>query len=354
MSKRDNSQLLKRLRKQLESWEKEGYDVNDLKSKWHSELHYPSHLRNRRIITSTLICLILIIAVSVSLGIYYSNHSKSKSSVNLAPTPTQTSMTISTSPTPAITPAPTSTPTPTATQSSYCAPGCYWSLIGDGDCDNACYNAACNWDGGDCSAPTAAPTQSGDCASGCPSYCIADTYCDWECNNAACNYDGGDCTQYCAAGCRVSWIGDGMCDSACYSSACNWDGGDCTTTTTPTWTPIPTATPTSQHIEYDMLAGAYWGSWVYWTKYLTVGQQVTGTVTMTGTNYGYDWDYTWCCEILNPQDNVVSTCCREWNDGTSCNINFAATQNGNYKVKISNGSYWTKRVTIDISPTGWY
>lgn len=122
---------------------------------------------------------------------------------------------------------------------------------------------------------------------------------------------------------------------------------------TPTSTPIPTSTPVSQHIEYDMSPGAYWGSWVYWTKYLTVGQQVTGTVKLTGTNYGYDWDYTWCCEILNPQDSVVSTCCREWNEGTSCNINFVATQNGNYKVKIYNGSFFTKRVIIDISPTGW-
>ena len=122
---------------------------------------------------------------------------------------------------------------------------------------------------------------------------------------------------------------------------------------TPTSTSMPTPTPVSQHIEYDMSPGAYWGSWVYWTKYLTVGQQVTGTVTLTGTNYGYDWDYTWCCEVLNPQDSVVSTCCREWNEGTSCNINFVATQNGNYKVKIYNGSFWTKRVIIDIRPTGW-
>jgi len=32
----------------------------------------------------------------------------------------------------------------------YCAPGCPWDWIGDGWCDDDCYNSACSWDGGDC------------------------------------------------------------------------------------------------------------------------------------------------------------------------------------------------------------
>jgi hypothetical protein len=32
----------------------------------------------------------------------------------------------------------------------YCAPGCPWGWIDDGYCDEACYNSACSWDGGDC------------------------------------------------------------------------------------------------------------------------------------------------------------------------------------------------------------
>ncbi len=31
-----------------------------------------------------------------------------------------------------------------------CAPGCPTEWINDGWCDDECYNAACNWDGGDC------------------------------------------------------------------------------------------------------------------------------------------------------------------------------------------------------------
>ena len=40
---------------------------------------------------------------------------------------------------------------------TYCAAGCQTSWIGDGTCDSACDNAACDYDEGDCDL----------CASGC-------------------------------------------------------------------------------------------------------------------------------------------------------------------------------------------
>ncbi|MEA1958913.1 MAG: LNR domain-containing protein, partial [Chloroflexota bacterium] len=66
------------------------------------------------------------------------------------------------------------------------------------------------------------------CAAGCPYTSVGDGVCDSACNNAACSYDGGDCTTgYCATGCPWSYVGDGYCDSACNVAACNYDGGDC-------------------------------------------------------------------------------------------------------------------------------
>ncbi|MFA5055777.1 MAG: FecR domain-containing protein [Dehalococcoidia bacterium] len=40
------------------------------------------------------------------------------------------------------------TPTPTPMQE--CSPGCYEYMIGDGNCDEACYTEACSYDYGDC------------------------------------------------------------------------------------------------------------------------------------------------------------------------------------------------------------
>jgi hypothetical protein len=100
----------------------------------------------------------------------------------------------------------------------YCTTGCPSAWVGDGICDEVCNNAACNKDGGDCL---------NYCASGCPNSWVGDGICDEVCNNAACNNDGGDCLNYCASGCPSYWIGDGYCDSACNNAACSWDGGDC-------------------------------------------------------------------------------------------------------------------------------
>ena len=118
-------------------------------------------------------------------------------------------------------------------------PGCL-SKSGDGQCDSDCNYAECGYDGGDCSATpttttsptaTAAPTtQAGNCDSSCPSYMIGDHVCDWFCFNAGCQYDGGDCDYYCEEThwrCQSQWLGDGKCDSDCNYAECGYDEGDC-------------------------------------------------------------------------------------------------------------------------------
>ena len=120
--------------------------------------------------------------------------------------------------------------------SGYCADGCPNSWVGDVHwCDDVCWNAACNWDGGDCLEEYGEPP----CAEGCGSEQIGDGTCDEACNVEACGLDDGDCyveeededdlePGHCAPGCPDAWVGDvHWCDDACYNEACNWDGGDC-------------------------------------------------------------------------------------------------------------------------------
>jgi hypothetical protein len=131
------------------------------------------------------------------------------------------------------TPTPTTPPTPTPTIAQ-CADYCFITWIGDGQCDFACYNAECNWDGGDCGTPTAAPTNamSGYCSDRCMWEWVGDGQCDyeWHCYTATCNWDSGDCRSYyneCSLGCPWSQISNGTCEPTCNNAACNYDGGDC-------------------------------------------------------------------------------------------------------------------------------
>ena len=69
-----------------------------------------------------------------------------------------------------------------------------------------------------------------DCAPSCPEHLIGNGNCDPACNNEECKYDGRDCEpppDDCAPGCPEAWIGNGVCNPACYNSSCGWDGTDC-------------------------------------------------------------------------------------------------------------------------------
>jgi hypothetical protein len=64
-----------------------------------------------------------------------------------------------------------------------CAPGCFDSLLGDGECDDDCNVSACDYDDGDCE----------DCAPGCFDFMLGDGECNDECNYPECNFDDFDC-----------------------------------------------------------------------------------------------------------------------------------------------------------------
>tara|TARA_Y100000310_G_C20699025_1_gene827954 strand:+ start:68 stop:2614 length:2547 start_codon:yes stop_codon:yes gene_type:complete len=172
------------------------------------------------------------------------------------------------------------------TTTSDCASGCPNLYLGDGVCDSACNNLACDYDGGDCGYDSDSyDAETAGCDYGnCPESFIGDGMCDSACNNLACNYDGGDCgsksngescdnneeciSSYCdsgiccdygewcclvdidcgtedetcvdyactlvstdcAPGCPDYYLADGVCDEACKNSDCGWDEGDCEVT----------------------------------------------------------------------------------------------------------------------------
>ena len=193
----DSSSILSDLQRQLEEWEKEGYDVSELKMlllSVDSRSSAKSAKPSRNLLW--LYILIPVVIVAISLGVWF------------AVAPPWGSSTSSNTDAPA-----------------YCAIGCQWAWVNDGTCDSSlgCDVAECYWDGGDCY-----PSQSDFCATDCQVSYIGDQECDSACYVAACNFDGGDC-DYCAGNCKWSYIADGVCDSSygCNVESCQYDGGDC-------------------------------------------------------------------------------------------------------------------------------
>ena len=88
-----------------------------------------------------------------------------------------------------------------------CRDGCPPSWIGDGYCDSACNNTECERDGGDCNTTNYrgafgrwgfseyhySQDASSYCAPGCPYSWLGDRYCDSSCFMIDCAFDSGDC-----------------------------------------------------------------------------------------------------------------------------------------------------------------
>jgi hypothetical protein len=94
-----------------------------------------------------------------------------------------------------------------------CAPGCSDGWPGDNICDAACYNAACNWDGGDCTDDNT----SGDDTSGSCNVLTCPNIWDGQCGafnkptDKWCDYDGAGSTA-------------NVCCADDYSECCEADG----------------------------------------------------------------------------------------------------------------------------------
>ena len=147
---------------------------------------------------------------------------------------------------------------PTEPEEEFCSPGCPWFSINDGFCDTECYSDKCGFDGYDCDDKIEEPTRPSpapevpchDCCSpGCPWTIINDGICNEACNNEKCGNDGHDCDPIegyspsptepvngeCSPGCAWISINNGTCDPACQNEKCGQDGHDCDTDTKPSF-----------------------------------------------------------------------------------------------------------------------
>ena len=91
---------------------------------------------------------------------------------------------------------------------------CFKFEIGDGHCEEYCYTATTDWDGGDCFVN---PPRN------CPCWergILGNGICDPECDTEACVHDFGDC-------CNPKLLGNGVCDPSCDTEFLDYDGHDC-------------------------------------------------------------------------------------------------------------------------------
>ena len=93
-----------------------------------------------------------------------------------------------------------------------CSPGCSDAWIGDGYCDKACNNSACNFDYPDCINSTTSSSHHHHHHHG---------------GNGGGGHGQSNPMNLCVLGCPDSWLGDRICDQRCKNEACGWDLGDC-------------------------------------------------------------------------------------------------------------------------------
>ena len=92
-----------------------------------------------------------------------------------------------------------------------CSPGCSDAWIGDGYCDKACNNSACNFDYPDCINSTTSSSHHHHHHGG----------------SGGGGHGKSNPMNLCVLGCPDSWLGDRICDQRCKNEACGWDLGDC-------------------------------------------------------------------------------------------------------------------------------
>ena len=100
-----------------------------------------------------------------------------------------------------------------------CAPGCSESLRLSSTPYLLCCSSQCQYQSHN------SVCMEESCAADCQNSYINDGVCDEACFTAACEWDGADC--YCASGCAPSMQGNGECDSECANESCGFDNGDC-------------------------------------------------------------------------------------------------------------------------------
>ena len=140
-----------------------------------------------------------------------------------------------------------------------------------------------------------------------------------------------------------------------------WSGtmsviGSNTTTTTPTTIPTTTLTVpnTSQIINYGMPKNFMSTFSVWWTNYLNAGNEIKGTVSLSGSTPVIDWSNTWTFEIDDPLGNVVFSQSYTFSSGSIKTFDFTTNETGTWKIKVSDASNYSRTLQITILPDGWH
>lgn len=109
-----------------------------------------------------------------------------------------------------------------------------------------------------------------------------------------------------------------------------------------------------QIIIFTMPPGSISTSWVKYSKYLQTGEWVIGTVQLEHTGSLPEiWSYAWKVEIFDPADNLMRTWTGDYRYDHLYPIDFLASYNGVYKIKVSHWSTYSKTLRITIRPPGW-
>jgi len=109
----------------------------------------------------------------------------------------------------------------------------------------------------------------------------------------------------------------------------------------------------TQVITRTISPGSISTSTTEYNKYLQAGEQVTGTVQLTGTHHATDWSYKWQFEIIDPKGTHVDSWEGHWLNNPRHTFGFTASQTGMYRLRITHWSSYNKNLRIEIKPSGW-
>ena len=110
-----------------------------------------------------------------------------------------------------------------------------------------------------------------------------------------------------------------------------------------------------QEIIYSIPQSTFlWTSWVRYSNNLQTGERVIGTVQLEHTGSLVELlSYSWKVEIFDPADNLMRTWTGDYRYDHLYPIDFPASYNGVYKIKVSHWSTYSKTLRITIRPPGW-
>jgi len=125
-------------------------------------------------------------------------------------------------------------------------------------------------------------------------------------------------------------------------------------TTTPIMATSPIVTNTSQIINYSMPGNGILDFSVWWTNNLDAGNDIKGTVSLSGSTPAIDWSNTWTFEIDDPLGNVIFSQSYIFSSGSIKTFDFTTNQGGTWKIKVSDASDYSRTLQITILPAGWH